>query len=157
MNIDYKELKEILRLVNEAEITEFNLEVGDFKIGIKKGSGGVEMVPVVHAAAAPLAAHAPVVAAPAVAAAPVKEVADNLIKVTSPMVGTFYRASSPEADPFVQVGDQVSHGQTVCIIEAMKLMNDITADKAGKVVQILVKDGEPVEYGQVLMLLEPLG
>lgn len=155
MNIDYKELKEILKLVNEAEITEFNLEVGDFKIGIKKGSG-VEMVPVVHAATAPLATHAPV-AAPAVAAAPVKEVADNLIKVTSPMVGTFYRASSPDADPFVQVGDQVSHGQTVCIIEAMKLMNDITAEKAGKVVQILVKDGEPVEYGQVLMLLEPLG
>ncbi len=159
MNIDYKELKEILKLVNEAEITEFNLEVGDFKIGIKKG-GVVDVVPVAHAAPTPVAVHLPSATAPAVAsvpAAPHKEVADNLIKITSPMVGTFYRAASPDADPFVQVGDQVAHGQTVCIIEAMKLMNDITAEKAGKVVQILVKDGEPVEYGQVLMLLEPLG
>lgn len=154
MNIDYKELKEILKLVNEAEITEFNLEVGDFKIGIKKG--GAEPV-LVHAAPAPQVTHMPAAAAVGTPATAVKkeEIGADLIKITSPMVGTFYRSPSPDADPFVQIGDQVAIGQTACIIEAMKLMNDITADKSGKVVQILVKDGEPVEYGQVLMLLEP--
>jgi len=154
-NIDYKELKEILKYINDANITEFKLELADFKIEIKKGST-IPMQAIM--AAAPQVVHqaAPAaVAAPAVAEAPKAAVDDKFLKVTSPMVGTFYASPAPGAKPFVQLGDTVKPGQTVCIIEAMKLMNDISSEVSGKVAQILVQDGQAVEYGQVLMLIEP--
>src|SRR5262249_60325319 len=102
--------------------------------------------------AASAAAAAAVAAAPAAPAEP----ASNLKPITSPMVGTFYRAPAPDADPFVEVGDVVSVGQTVCIIEAMKLMNEIEAETKGRVAQILVENAQPVEFGQKLFLIEPL-
>ncbi len=154
-NIDYKELKEILKYINDANITEFKLELADFKIEIKKGST-VPLQAVM--AAAPQVVHAaPVAHAPAAAAEPVLKASsdDKYLKVVSPMVGTFYASPAPGAKPFAQLGDTVKPGQTVCIIEAMKLMNDISSEVSGRVAQILVQDGQAVEYGQVLMLIEP--
>lgn len=156
-NIDYKELKEILKYINDANITEFKLELADFKIEVKKGST-IPMQAIM--AAAPQVVHAAPAAAPAPVAhaapeAPKAAADDKFLKVTSPMVGTFYAAPAPGAKPFVQLGDTVKPGQTVCIIEAMKLMNDISSEVSGKVAQILVQDGQAVEYGQVLMLIEP--
>lgn len=155
-NIDYKELKEILKYINDANITEFKLELADFKIEIKKGS----TVPLqTIMAAAPQVVHAAPVAhaAPAAAAEPALKASndDKYLKVVSPMVGTFYASPAPGAKPFAQLGDTVKPGQTVCIIEAMKLMNDISSEVSGRVAQILVQDGQAVEYGQVLMLIEP--
>lgn len=154
-NIDYKELKEILKYINDANITEFKLELADFKIEVKKGST-IPMQAIM--AAAPQVMHAAPASAPvahAAAEAPKAAADDKFLKVTSPMVGTFYASPAPGAKPFVQLGDTVKPGQTVCIIEAMKLMNDISSEVSGKVAQILVQDGQAVEYGQVLMLIEP--
>lgn len=152
-NIDYKELKEILKYINDANITEFKLELADFKIEIKKGST-IPMQAIM--AAAPQVVHAaPAPVAHAAVEAPKAAADDKFLKVTSPMVGTFYASPAPGAKPFVQLGDTVKPGQTVCIIEAMKLMNDISSEVSGKVAQILVQDGQAVEYGQVLMLIEP--
>lgn len=152
-NIDYKELKEILKYINDANITEFKLELADFKIEIKKGS----TVPL-QTIMAPAVVHATSVAhAPAAMAEPALKASndDKYLKVVSPMVGTFYASPAPGAKPFAQLGDTVKPGQTVCIIEAMKLMNDISSEVSGRVAQILVQDGQAVEYGQVLMLIEP--
>lgn len=154
-NIDYKELKEILKYINDANITEFKLELADFKIEIKKGST-VPLQTIMAAAPQVVHATAPVAQAPAAAESALKASNDDkYLKVVSPMVGTFYASPAPGAKPFAQLGDTVKPGQTVCIIEAMKLMNDISSEVSGRVAQILVQDGQAVEYGQVLMLIEP--
>jgi len=153
-------IRRLIKIVEESDIE--SLEVSRFfrKIRITKrlssnGTGDASAI-ITHpqpAVAAPVPAVSPRVETPA----PVEKDAANLIEVTSPMVGTFYRAPAPDADPFVQIGTRVNAGDTVCIVEAMKLMNEIEAEVAGVVREIKVENGQPVEYGQVLFLIDPRG
>jgi len=153
--MDFRELKKIIDLVKDREIAEFNLEDGDLKLSLKMQAEGSVMYlpstpgPVAAPAPAPVAPAAPAAAAPA-------EAASSGETIDSPMVGTFYRASSPEADPFVKVGDVVTPETTVCIIEAMKVMNEIKAETKGKITKILIENGEAVEFGQGLFEIEAL-
>jgi len=149
--MDLRKLKTLIDLVSESNVSELEITEAEGKVRIVKGGGAV-----VQQFAAPLVAAAPV-AAPVVAApaaAPVEAPAPSGHLVKSPMVGTFYRASSPGAASFVEVGSQVKAGDTICIIEAMKILNEIEADKAGTVTQILGENGQAVEYGQPLFVIE---
>jgi acetyl-CoA carboxylase biotin carboxyl carrier protein len=149
--MDLRKLKKLIDLVQESGIAELEITEGEEKVKIVRG-GQVEVVPV----AAPPAAAAVVGAAPAPVPAgqgPAAPAAPEGHVVKSPMVGTFYRASSPDAEPFAEVGDTVKAGQTICIIEAMKLMNEIEADHDGVVKAILVENGQPVEYGEPLIVI----
>jgi acetyl-CoA carboxylase biotin carboxyl carrier protein len=163
--MNQKELKELIEFLIEKDITEFELERGDVKVRIKRGAepGGPAMQDArffsAHSAPAPVphAAAVPVVSAPAATAAapkePAPEVAEELHMVRSPIVGTFYEAPSPGAPPFVKPGDMIELGQVLCIVEAMKLMNEIESDVAGEVVKKLVANGQPIEYGQDLFAI----
>jgi len=160
--MDFDELKKILDMVREHELTEFELERDNFKIRIRKNAGGqltTSLPPVPHAAPAP-AAPPPFYAgsvAPA-DAPPVLGPADEgaeLAVLKSPIVGTFYRASEPGAPPFAEVGAIVKKGQVVCIIEAMKLMNEINSDVDGEVVKVYVDNAQPVQYGERLFAIKP--
>ena len=156
MNFNLEYIEKLVKMVSDSELTELALEEKDSAIIIRKEKEVVQAQTIVPQAiaAAPVAASS---AAPAPVASTVAEEKAPEQKgtpITSPMVGTFYMASSPGAKPFVEVGSTVSTGQVVCIIEAMKLMNEIEAEVSGKVTQICVKDGEAVEYGQVLMYVE---
>ena len=149
--MDLRKLKTLIDLVSESNVSELEITEAEGKVRIVKGGGAV----VQQFAApldAPVAAQAPVAAA--APAAPAAEAAPAGHVVKSPMVGTFYRSSSPGAASFVEVGSQVKVGDTVCIIEAMKILNEIEADKAGTVKQILCDNGQGVEYGQVLFVIE---
>jgi acetyl-CoA carboxylase biotin carboxyl carrier protein len=152
--MDLRKLKTLIDLVSESGISELEVTEGEGKVRIVKNAPPVYMQPA--AGYAPQVAAAPAVnlagegAAPAAAPAPA---APQGHVVTSPMVGTFYRAPSPGADPFIQVGDTVKEGQTLCIIEAMKLLNEIESDKSGIVKEILVENGQAVEYGQPLFVV----
>jgi len=157
--MDLRKLKTLIDLVSESNISELEITEADGKVRIVKSDPAAAVAmqpvyaaapaaPVVHAAA-PVAAPAAAAAAPA-AAAPVET--GHVVK--SPMVGTFYRASSPNAKPFADVGQQVKEGEAICIIEAMKIMNEIEADKSGKVTRILVENGQAVEFGQPLFIIE---
>ncbi len=142
----------LIRLVEKSDIAELEITEGwGHPIRITTQSRTAATLPHVAAPAAPTAPAPPV--APASAPAPVEDDA-NMVKVVSPMVGTFYRATSPDAPPFVDVGSQVQPGQTLCIIEAMKIMNEIASEVAGSVRKILVENAQPVEFGQVLFLVE---
>lgn len=162
MNI--KEIKELMQMLVETDITELNLESNGTKIVIKKGvSGMVQPVVTVTPTAAPVAPVTPAAPAaapaenPAPAAAPAgqeSKLAPNQEYVCAEIVGTFYRAPGPGETPFVQVGEAVEPGKTLCIIEAMKVMNEIESPFRGKVVEILVDDSEPVEFGQPLFIIE---
>ena len=146
--IDY--IEKLAKIISDNELTEISLEDGDQAITIRKDLAEVVTT------AAPVAAPAPVVCQTTVNA-PAAEVEKEVSKgtaITSPMVGTFYSAPSPEADPFVEIGKTISAGDVVCIVEAMKLMNEIKAECSGKITQICVKNGDPVEFGQVLMYVE---
>jgi acetyl-CoA carboxylase biotin carboxyl carrier protein len=162
--MDLKELKEILQILEEKEITEFELEEEGMKLRIRKGPASS------NHAAAPLAFPAPMAAPPlpAAAAAPsapapnapaappaAPEEEAGLTIVKSPIVGTFYRTPDPNAAPFVSVGDRIRVGQVLCIIEAMKLMNEIEAEVAGEVVRIHHESGQPVQYGEPLFTIRP--
>jgi len=150
---DLVELRHLIRLVQKTGIGELELNAGGRSVRISATpSGGATFVP---APAVATATAAPRAAAPTAVAAPAEPAGDEKA-ITSPMVGTFYRSPAPDADPFVEVGDVVELGQTVCIIEAMKLMNEIEAETKGRVVKILVENAQPVEFGQKLFLLEPL-
>ena len=150
------ELRRLIRLVQRTGIGELELNSGgrSVRISANPGNGGAGAHFVAAPHAAPTPAAPPPAAAPA-AAAP-SAPASNQKTVVSPMVGTFYRSPAPDADPFVEVGDVVEVGQTVCIIEAMKLMNEIEAETKGRVAQILVENAQPVEFGQKLFLIDPL-
>lgn len=159
--MDLKEIQALIKFVAKSGAQEVSLETEDFKINIKTGSDA-EQPTIIQAMApqAPVAmAAAPAPAAPApAAAAPAEAPADdnsNYITVKSPMIGTFYRSASPEADAFVKVGDEVKPGDVVCIIEAMKLFNEIESEVSGKIVKVLVDDQTPVEYDQPLFLVDP--
>jgi acetyl-CoA carboxylase biotin carboxyl carrier protein len=156
--MDLRKLKTLIDLVSESGISELEVTEGEGKVRIVKNAPPVYVQPSASyapqfAQAAPVAGgEAPAVAAPGAAAAPAAAAPQGHV-VTSPMVGTFYRAPSPGADPFVQVGDTVKEGQTICIIEAMKLLNEIESDKSGVVKEILVENGQAVEYGQPLFVV----
>jgi acetyl-CoA carboxylase biotin carboxyl carrier protein len=147
--MDLRKLKKLIDLVQESGIAELEITEGEEKVRIVKSA---RPAPDAGAAATPPVSPAPVPAAPPPSAAEPPAVEGHVIK--SPMVGTFYRAPSPGAKPFVEVGDAVKAGQTVCIIEAMKLLNEIEADRDGIVKAILVENGQPVEYGEPLIALE---
>ena len=150
--MDLRKLKKLIDLVQESGIAELEITEGEERVRIARG-GQVSVSPA-SGAAAPVQAPSAAPAAAAAAAAPAEPAApDAGHTVKSPMVGTFYRAPSPEAKPFVAVGDTVKEGQTLCVIEAMKLMNEIEADAAGVVKAILVENGQPVEYGQALFII----
>ncbi|ABB24801.1 acetyl-CoA carboxylase biotin carboxyl carrier protein [Pelodictyon luteolum] len=153
MNLN--EIKQLIGLVNGSDLQEAIIEEGDFKIILRRS------VPQsVQYAPAPAPAPAAPAVAPAAAPAPVVEAtltaqAAGLIDVCSPIVGTFYQASSPDAAPFVSVGDTVKKGDILCIIEAMKLMNEIEAEISGTIAEILVENGQPIEYDQPLFRIKP--
>ena len=153
--MDLRKLKTLIDLVSESGISELEVTEGEGKVRIVKNAPPVYVQPSASFAP-PMTASAPVAGAfapeQALAAAPAAPVVQGHV-VTSPMVGTFYRSPSPGADPFVQVGDTVNEGQTLCIIEAMKLLNEIESDKAGVVKEILSDNGQAVEYGQPLFVI----
>ena len=163
--MNLKELKELIEFLIEKDIAEFELERGDVKVRIKRagehtivhsqGEARFFAVPAAPAAAPELGA-VPVVPAPTVPPAPAAPVPEEgLHVVKSPIVGTFYASAGPGAAPFVKIGDVIQPGQVVCIIEAMKLMNEIEADVSGELVRALVENGQPVEYGQGLFAVRP--
>jgi len=153
-----EEIKSIVKLMAENDLTEFKIEMEGMHLCIRRGGSGsgsvpAAVIPAVSAAPQVIPQAAPAPAAPAPApAAPAAPDKNKLIE--SPIVGTFYRSATPGADAFVKVGDKVEADQTVCIIEAMKVMNEIKAEKSGVIKEILVENGEPVEFGQPLFVLE---
>jgi acetyl-CoA carboxylase biotin carboxyl carrier protein len=156
--MDLRKLKKLIDLVEDSGIAELEVTEGEEKVKIVKGGGGGKELVVLSPSAVPVSSP-PVQAVPAVpspASAPAPTEAPTALEghiVKSPMVGTFYRAGAPGAKPFVEVGDIVKVGQTICVIEAMKLMNEIEADKEGVVKAIMVENAQPVEYGEPLMMI----
>jgi len=159
--MELKEIKELIRLVAESGVSEVEVERGDFKVSIKKAEEKTTIIqqvatPVTHTIeAAPVASSAPIVSnhMPAVTSAPA---ASNLITIKSPMIGTYYKTPSPDKPAFVNIGDEIKVGQVLCIVEAMKLFNEIESEVSGKIVKILVENASPVEYDQPLFLVEPI-
>ena len=156
MQLDHEQLHRLLEALGESDIQEFRLEGDDFRLEVRRNlPAQAVMAPVMPA---PVAAAAPAPVAPAEpASAPPASTAtrSDLLEVTAPMVGTFYRAPAPGEPSFVEVGSRIHVGQTVCILEAMKLMNELESEVGGEVVEILVDNGTPVEFGQVLMRVKP--
>lgn len=163
--VNLKSLKRIVTIMNRAQLTELDIEQDGIKIHLRKGPAKADVVPqVVTAAMVPSVLSAPPAAMPAPApgpAAPAPEAQPaedaNLHTITAPMVGTFYRAPAPDANPYVEEGSQVEHTSVVCIIEAMKLMNEIKAEIKGVIKKILVENAQAVEFGQPLFLVERKG
>ena len=148
-----EEIKAIVEMMAENDLTEFKIEAEDMHLCIKRGPDGtaVTVPQLIHAPlAAPVAAAAPA----AGAVAPAEAAADDKETIDSPIVGTFYRASSPEADSFAEIGTKVSADSVVCIVEAMKVMNEIKAEKSGTIKEILVDNAQAVEFGQPLFVIE---
>ncbi len=163
--MELKEIKELIKLVSEAGVSEVEVERGDFKISIKKTDGKTTVVhhqaPVVHHHQTEMH-HMPAPhAAPMMTekieaqASKTETVAGNFITIKSPMIGTYYKSQSPDKPAFVQVGDEIKPGQVLCIVEAMKLFNEIESEVSGRVVKILVENASPIEYDQPLFLVEP--
>lgn len=158
-----KEIQDLIDFISNSGLAEVKIETEEFKLSIKKYAEAptvkVETLPM----AAPVAMPHPVAAAPVAAAspaptpAPAKEDSSRYVEIKSPMIGTFYRTPNPDSDNFVNVGDLVSAGQTVCIIEAMKLFNEIESEVSGRIVKVLVENASPVEYDQPLFLVDPAG
>lgn len=173
--MEFKEIQELIKLINKSNLSEFIMQEGEFKLTIRtknymKGKikamepqvvsvAQPQVVPVQHVA--PPAAPAPAAPSPApVAPAAPKEEADDTahyLEVKSPIVGTFYRSPSPDKPAYVKVGDNVAAGDVVCIVEAMKLFNEIETEVTGKIVKVLIEDASPVEYDQVIFLVDPKG
>lgn len=157
MNENY--IKKLIRLVEESEVESLEVSSWGRKVKITQrinaSSNGHSPAPVVVSAPAPMAA-APM-AAPAAAPAPAAPDTGNLVEVKSPMVGTFYSAPAPDADPYVSLNEKISVGQVVCIVEAMKLMNEIESEASGRITKICVENAQPVEFGQTLFLIDPNG
>ena len=156
--MDFKQIQELIKMINKSNIGEVTIEEKGFKVTIKQ-----KEEPVQQLIAAPSYAQAPApqMQAPAAASqppaskAPEATAADNYLTIKSPMIGTFYRSSGPGKPSFVEIGDEVSQGKVVCIIEAMKLFNEIESEVKGRIVKVLVEDASPVEYDQPLFLVEP--
>ncbi|MGL6343030.1 MAG: acetyl-CoA carboxylase biotin carboxyl carrier protein [Waterburya sp.] len=164
MSINFQELRDLLGTISQTDITELILKSDDFELTVRKETGGV-VTPqvsvvsptVVETIPAPTTPTTPVNVTDIVPETPSVPTVDDKkwLEITSPMVGTFYSAPAPDEDPFASVGDRINKGDTVCIIEAMKLMNEIEAEVSGQVMEIVVQNGEPVEFGQVLMRVNP--
>ena len=164
--MDFKQIQELVRLVNKSSISELSIEQDAFKITIKRdhaaessaaGETYRQVVPVVQVPAA-VPVNTPVTSEPSAPAAPAatpNSTKENLLTIKSPMIGTFYRSAGPDKPSFVNVGDDVTTGKVVCIIEAMKLFNEIESEVSGKIVKVLVEDASPVEFDQPLFLVEP--
>ena len=158
MSIDISQLRELLSAIAQTELSEVILKSDDFELTVRKG---ITTLPTQTPQVSQVLEFAPVSAPKPVAAPTPPEqttpppVDSKLVEITSPMVGTFYRAPAPDEPPFVAAGDRIRNGQAVCIIEAMKLMNEIEAEVSGEVVEIKVENAQTVEYGQVLMLVKP--
>lgn len=162
--MELKQIQELIKAVNKSEVSELSIKDGDFEITIKHSKSNseqqvvtVQQAPVPQPVAAapqpqPQAAPAP---APAASDAGNDAANANLITIKSPMIGTFYRSPKPGEPPFINVGDSISEGDNICIIEAMKLFNEIESEVSGKIVKVLVEDASPVEYDQELFLVEP--
>lgn len=162
--MDFKQIQELVKMINKSNIGELTIEQKDFRITIKQKEEHVtQVVPTMQAAPMVTAVPQVVSQAPQAVATTEKEKpkaseqpsASNLITIKSPMIGTFYRRSSPDKPNLVEIGDEVSPGKVVCIIEAMKLFNEIESETKGKIVKVLVEDASPVEYDQPLFLVEP--
>lgn len=160
MNLN--EIQDLIKFVAKQKVTEVEIEKKDFKITIKSQKEEVHVAHVAAPAPVQVAAPAPVAAAPAAPApapaapaAAATEDTSNYITVKSPMIGTFYRSANPESPAFVNVGDSIKEGDVLCIVEAMKLFNEIEAEVSGKVVKVLVDDASPIEFDQPLFLIEP--
>ncbi len=161
--MNQKELKELIEFLIEKDIAEFELERGDVKVRIKRGADALTAPVISHITAVPSGAMPPPVAyappaghppaAPPAPAVPAPEPQEELHIVKSPIVGTYYESPAPGAPPFIKPGDVVSAGQVLCIIEAMKLMNEIESDASGEIVKMLASNGKPVEYGQPLFAI----
>lgn len=156
--MDIKEIQELIKFVAKSGVSEVSIDRKDFKITIKAAGNAPMIVNATMPTSAPVQqlSAAPVAAAPAAPAAAAPAEASNLITIKSPMIGTFYRSSSPDKPSFVNVGDEIGTGKVVCIIEAMKLFNEIESEISGKIVKILVDNASPVEYDQPLFLVEPM-
>jgi len=160
--MDFKQIQELIKMINKSNIGEVTIEEKGFKLTIRQKEEPVQNVIAapVHTApmmtALPQAAAQPAVHAPAAEKAKAPEAAaDNLVTIKSPMIGTFYRSSAPGKPAFIEIGDEVTPGKVVCIIEAMKLFNEIESEVKGRIVKMLVEDASPVEYDQPLFLVEP--
>ncbi len=162
--MEYKQIQELIKTINKSNISELTVEDGTFKITIKQESAPVQyvtappvpapahhMVPVIQSA--PAQVHAP---APEKSAATPATETSNAITIKSPMIGTFYRSPSPDKPVFVNVGDEIKAGQVLCIIEAMKLFNEIESEVSGRLVKVVADDSSPVEYDQPLFIIEPM-
>jgi acetyl-CoA carboxylase biotin carboxyl carrier protein len=166
--MDFKQIQELIKMVNKSNIGEVTVELKDFRVTIKQKEDKIQQIisaPMHTAATAPQIHHVPAHTSPAPTIQPTPAASDsnkaadatpsNVITVRSPMIGTFYRKAGPDKPNFVEVGDEITPGKVVCIIEAMKLFNEIESEVKGKVVKILVEDASPVEYDQPLFLVEP--
>lgn len=163
--METKDIQKLLDYISKSDLDEVNIETAELKLSIKRSISAPEAA-VVQVSSTPAPAPAPTPAPPVevpatpapaatVAAAPVGETASNLVEVKSPMIGTFYRSAGPGKPNFVEVGDEISDGKVICIVEAMKLFNEIEAEIKGKIVKVLVEDATPVEFDQPLFLVEP--
>lgn len=158
--MNLKEIQQLIDIINKSDLDEATIEEGDFKITLKRSSSqSPQAVAPVSLPAFQPATVEP--AAPALDNVPATETSkagpdsDGLIEIRSPIVGTFYRSPAPDADPFVNVNDRIDKGNVLCIVEAMKLMNEIEAEVSGTIVEILIENGQPIEYDQVLFLVKP--
>ena len=163
--MDFKQIQELIKMINKSNIGEVSIEEKGFKLTIKQKEEPVQQLIAAPMQAQPVAAMAststPVVQQPAAVSAPERPAkvaeapAGNTVTIKSPMIGTFYRSPSPDKPSFVNVGDEIEPGKVVCIIEAMKLFNEIESEVKGRIVKVLVEDASPVEYDQPLFLVEP--
>lgn len=152
--MDTKEIQRLLDYIARSPLAEVSIETEGLKIAVKKNSAVATVIAAAPAAVAAAAPAAAVAATPVAAAPEAAPIADNLFTIKSPMIGTFYRAAGPDKDNFVEVGTHIEPGKTVCMIEAMKLFNDIDSEISGKIVQILVDNASPVEFDQPLFIVE---
>ncbi|WP_367211092.1 acetyl-CoA carboxylase biotin carboxyl carrier protein [Sphingobacterium sp. R2] len=159
MGMDIKQIQDLIKFVSKSGVNEVSIEEQDFKITIKTNQEPTYVTASVPAAAAPIAApQVAQAAAPAPVASPAAQATNadaNLITIKSPMIGTFYRSAGPGKPSFINVGDDINTGSVLCIVEAMKLFNEIESEVSGKIVKILVEDAQPVEFDQPLFLVEP--
>ena len=166
--MNLKEIQDLLKLVNKLELKEFKMKNGEFEVAIKtknytkENGSNNNLAPLMPVQAAPMAAApvaapaaAPAVATPVVETPAAEAENANLLEVKSPIVGTFYRSPSPEKGPYKKVGDRVEKGEVVCIVEAMKLFNEIESEVSGTIVKVVAEDASPVEYDQVLFMVDP--
>ena len=154
--MDIKQIQDLIKFVHKSGVNEVSIEENDFKITIKTTQAPTVVTASIPAATPVAAAPAPVAATPVAAAAPAVSESDNHITIKSPMIGTFYRSASPDKPSFVNVGDEIKAGQVVCVVEAMKLFNEIEAEISGRIVKVLVDNASPIEYDQPLFVVEPV-